>query len=112
MAQDTWPVQEAAEEEDQKTDPVLANVAPATSEDQGSVCASSDHEASHPEGHNNTDGAPEARPSMEASHTLLTKRSNWIFIDEEQGFGGRGPGASPGPWPWVLRVHLLLAAHW
>ena len=75
---------------------MLANVAPATSEDQGSVCASSDHEASRPEGPNNADGAPEARPSMEASHTLLTKRTNWIFIDEEQGFGGRGPARGHG----------------
>lgn len=88
------PVHEAAEDEDQKNDPVLANVAPATSEDQGSVCSSSDHEASHPEGENNPGGAPESRSFRETSHPLVTRRNNWIFIDEEQGFGAPEPACS------------------
>ena len=88
------PVHEAAEDEDQKNDPVLANVAPATSEDQGSVCSSSDHEASHPEGENNPGGAPESRSFRETSHPLVTRRNNWIVIDEEQGFGAPEPACS------------------
>lgn len=91
LAREPGPVHEVAEDEDQENDPALANAAPATSEDQGLARASLGREASRPEEDNKPDGAPEARPSREASHTPPTKRNNWIFIDEEQAFGGRGP---------------------
>ncbi|XP_052505007.1 protein PRRC2B isoform X2 [Budorcas taxicolor] len=96
LARETGPVHEVAEDEDQENDPALANVALATSEDQGSARGSLGREASCPEEDNKPDGAPEARPSREASHTPPTKRNNWIFIDEEQAFGGRGPARGRG----------------
>uniref|UniRef100_A0A8C2NYB1 BAT2 N-terminal domain-containing protein n=1 Tax=Capra hircus TaxID=9925 RepID=A0A8C2NYB1_CAPHI len=94
LARETGPV--LAEDEDQENDPALASVALATSEDQGSARGSLGREASCPEEDNKPDGAPEARPSREASHTPPTKRNNWIFIDEEQAFGGRGPARGRG----------------
>uniref|UniRef100_A0A8C2P2T6 BAT2 N-terminal domain-containing protein n=1 Tax=Capra hircus TaxID=9925 RepID=A0A8C2P2T6_CAPHI len=93
LARETGPVRE---DEDQENDPALASVALATSEDQGSARGSLGREASCPEEDNKPDGAPEARPSREASHTPPTKRNNWIFIDEEQAFGGRGPARGRG----------------
>uniref|UniRef100_A0A8C2NX03 BAT2 N-terminal domain-containing protein n=1 Tax=Capra hircus TaxID=9925 RepID=A0A8C2NX03_CAPHI len=96
LARETGPVHEVAEDEDQENDPALASVALATSEDQGSARGSLGREASCPEEDNKPDGAPEARPSREASHTPPTKRNNWIFIDEEQAFGGRGPARGRG----------------
>ncbi|XP_041431232.1 protein PRRC2B isoform X4 [Xenopus laevis] len=38
----------------------------------------------------------ETKPSRESSNTSLPKRSNWIFIDEEQAFGGRAQGRGRG----------------
>ncbi|XP_057581298.1 protein PRRC2B isoform X4 [Hippopotamus amphibius kiboko] len=96
LAQETGPVREAAQDEDQENDPALANAALAASEDQGSACAASGREASRPEEDDKPDAAREARPSREASHTPPTKRNNWIFIDEEQAFGGRGQARGRG----------------
>ncbi|KAG8429865.1 hypothetical protein GDO86_019000, partial [Hymenochirus boettgeri] len=36
------------------------------------------------------------KPSRESNNVSLTKRSNWIFIDEEQAFGGRTQGRGRG----------------
>eukprot|EP00069_Balaena_mysticetus_P006639 bmy_05360T0 len=96
LARETGPVCEAAEDQDQENDPALANVAPAASEDQGSARAALGREASRPEEDDKPDGAREASPSREASHTPPTKRNNWIFIDEEQAFGGRGQARGRG----------------
>ncbi|KAM4696051.1 protein PRRC2B [Rhinophrynus dorsalis] len=38
----------------------------------------------------------ETKPSRESSNVPQTKRSNWIFIDEEQAFGGRNQGRGRG----------------
>ncbi|XP_066896542.1 protein PRRC2B isoform X29 [Kogia breviceps] len=89
-ARETGPVCEAAEDQDQENDPALALVAPAASEDQGEARAALGREASRPEEDDQPDGA------REASHTPPTKRNNWIFIDEEQAFGGRGQARGRG----------------
>ncbi|KAM9083447.1 protein PRRC2B isoform 2-T3 [Megaptera novaeangliae] len=95
-ARETGPVCETAEDQDQENDPALANVAPAASEDQGSARAALGRGASRPEEDDKPVGAREASPSREASHTPPTKRNNWIFIDEEQAFGGRGQARGRG----------------
>ena len=96
LARETGPVCETAEDQDQENDPALANVAPAASEDQGSARAALGRGASRPEEDDKPVGAREASPSREASHTPPTKRNNWIFIDEEQAFGGRGQARGRG----------------
>ncbi|XP_059514336.1 protein PRRC2B isoform X2 [Myotis daubentonii] len=80
------------EDEDQENDPTLANAAPSASEGPGAAGRS----ASKPEEDEQPDGTWEPRPAREPSDTPLTKRSNWIFIDEEQAFGGRGQARSRG----------------
>lgn len=96
LAQESGPGRSAAEDEDLEKDPALASLAPAASEDPGSGRASSGREASKPEEDEKPARAWETRPSREASHTPPTKRNNWIFIDEEQAFGGRGQARSRG----------------
>ncbi|XP_026959900.1 protein PRRC2B [Sagmatias obliquidens] len=90
LARETGPVCEAAEDQDQENAPALASVAPAASEDRGSARAALGREASRPEDDGQPDGA------RVASHTPPTRRNNWIFIDEEQAFGGRGQARGRG----------------
>nr|XP_033714761.1 protein PRRC2B isoform X5 [Tursiops truncatus] len=90
LARETGPVCEAAEDQDQENAPALASVAPAASEDRGSARAALGREASRPEEDGQPDGA------RAASHTPPTRRNNWIFIDEEQAFGGRGQARGRG----------------
>ncbi|XP_036185177.1 protein PRRC2B isoform X2 [Myotis myotis] len=84
------------EDEDQENDPTLANAAPSASEAPGAARDGAGRSASKPEEDEQPDRAWEPRPSREPSDTPLTKRSNWIFIDEEQAFGGRGQARSRG----------------
>lgn len=90
------PVLQADKSEDAENDPTLANVPPSAPEDQGSARAHLGREASKSEEDEKPDKAWEARPSREPSDTPPTKRSNWIFIDEEQAFGGRGQARGRG----------------
>ncbi|XP_045431107.1 protein PRRC2B isoform X7 [Pipistrellus kuhlii] len=80
-----------AEHEDQENDPTLANASPSAPEAPGAG-----RSASKSEEDEKPDRGWEARPAREPSDTPLTKRSNWIFIDEEQAFGGRGQARSRG----------------
>nr|XP_045373274.1 protein PRRC2B isoform X3 [Camelus bactrianus] len=96
LAQEKGPVLQMAEKEDQENDPALANSGPAPPEDPGSAHAGLGHEASKPKEEEKPDRAWETRPSRESSDTPPTKRNNWIFIDEEQAFGGRGQARGRG----------------
>lgn len=86
----------AEKDPDAENDPTLANTAPSASEAQGTARARPGCSASKPEEDETPDRTWEPRPSREPSDTPLTKRNNWIFIDEEQAFGGRGQARSRG----------------
>ncbi|XP_072604429.1 protein PRRC2B isoform X4 [Vulpes vulpes] len=96
VAKEKGPVRTADKDEDEENDPALANSSPSPLEDQGSARASLGHEASRCEEDEKPDRAWESRPSRESSDTPPTKRNNWIFIDEEQAFGGRGQARGRG----------------
>uniref|UniRef100_A0A8D2E301 Proline rich coiled-coil 2B n=1 Tax=Sciurus vulgaris TaxID=55149 RepID=A0A8D2E301_SCIVU len=90
--------EKAEQDEDEENDPALANAPPSTLEDRASTCAGSGHEASKWDADEDKkpDKAWETRSSRETSDIPPTKRNNWIFIDEEQAFGGRGQARSRG----------------
>ncbi|ELK07299.1 Protein BAT2-like protein [Pteropus alecto] len=90
LAEEKAPSQQAGKDEDEENDPTLANAAPAASEGQASARARLGREASKSEEDEKADRAWETRPPRESGDTPPTKRNNWIFIDEEQAFGGRG----------------------
>ncbi|CAK7291676.1 Protein PRRC2B [Vulpes lagopus] len=96
VAKEKGPVRTADKDEDEENDPALANSSPSPLEDQGSARASLGREASRCEEDEKPDRAWESRPSRESSDTPPTKRNNWIFIDEEQAFGGRGQARGRG----------------
>ncbi|XP_077918034.1 protein PRRC2B isoform X3 [Halichoerus grypus] len=96
VAKEKGPVRMADKDEDEENDPALANSSPSPLEDQGSARASLGREASRCEEDEKPDRAWESRPSRESSDTPPTKRNNWIFIDEEQAFGGRGQARGRG----------------
>ncbi|XP_044938555.1 protein PRRC2B isoform X9 [Mustela putorius furo] len=96
MAKEKGPVRTADKDEDEENDPALANSSPAPLEDQGSARAGLGREAGRCEEDEKPDRAWESRPPRESSDTPPTKRNNWIFIDEEQAFGGRGQARSRG----------------
>ncbi|XP_054582703.1 protein PRRC2B isoform X1 [Eptesicus fuscus] len=79
-----------AEAEDQENDPTLANASPSASEAQGAARDGGGRSASKSEEDEKPDRA------REPGDAPLTKRNNWIFIDEEQAFGGRGQARSRG----------------
>ncbi|KAI5937921.1 Protein PRRC2B [Manis javanica] len=83
-------------DEDEENGPTLTSPSPSTLEGQGSTRVSLGREASKSEEDEKPDRAWEARPSRESSDTAPTRRNNWIFIDEEQAFGGRGQARSRG----------------
>ena len=82
-------------EEDEENNPALANASSAL-EDKAASRAGFAHEASKLDEDEKADKTWESRPSREASDIPPTKRNNWIFIDEEQAFGGRGQARSRG----------------
>lgn len=86
------------QDEDEENDPALANASPSALEDKASTRAGSSHEAGKWDADEDEkpDKAWETRPPRESSDIPPTKRNNWIFIDEEQAFGGRGPARSRG----------------
>ncbi|XP_077707244.1 protein PRRC2B isoform X7 [Canis aureus] len=96
VAKEKGPVRTADKDEDEENDPALANSSPSPLEDQSSARASLGREASRCEEDEKPDRAWESRPSRESSDTPPTKRNNWIFIDEEQAFGGRGQARGRG----------------
>lgn len=92
------PARKAKEDkdEDEENSPALANASPlATAEDQASAQAGLGHEAKLDEDEK-PDRTWENRSARESGDTPPTKRNNWIFIDEEQAFGGRGQPRSRG----------------
>ncbi|XP_040819592.1 protein PRRC2B isoform X3 [Ochotona curzoniae] len=93
-AKDKEPVAQVRGDQEEENDPSLASSSP--SEARGSPQAGFGHEASKLEEDEKPDKAWEARPSRESSEVPPTKRNNWIFIDEEQAFGGRGQARSRG----------------
>ncbi|XP_008586265.1 PREDICTED: protein PRRC2B isoform X2 [Galeopterus variegatus] len=86
----------AEKDEDEENDPTLANSSPPAMEDKGSAHAGFGHEANKFEEDEKPDKGWETRLSRESSTIPPTKRNNWIFIDEEQAFGGRGQARSRG----------------
>uniref|UniRef100_A0A452QXR5 Proline rich coiled-coil 2B n=1 Tax=Ursus americanus TaxID=9643 RepID=A0A452QXR5_URSAM len=96
VAKEKGPVRTADKGEDEENDPALANSSPSPLEDQGSARMSLGREASRCEEDEKPDRAWESRPCRESSDTPPTKRNNWIFIDEEQAFGGRGQARGRG----------------
>ncbi|XP_066222967.1 protein PRRC2B isoform X2 [Saccopteryx leptura] len=97
-AREEAPGRQTDEDEDQESDPTLANASSSASpsEAQGSARTRSGCSASKSEEDEKPDRAWEPRASREPSDTPPTKRNNWIFIDEEQAFGGRGQARSRG----------------
>nr|XP_020027750.1 protein PRRC2B isoform X3 [Castor canadensis] len=89
-------VLKAEEGEDEENDPALANASPSTLEDKACTSPGFGHENTKYDEGEKPDKAWETRPSRESSDTPPTKRNNWIFIDEEQAFGGRGQSRSRG----------------
>lgn len=96
LAKEKAPSHQAEKDEDEENDPTLANAAPAASEGQASARARLGREASKSEEDEKADRAWETRPPRESGDTPPTKRNNWIFIDEEQAFGGRGQARGRG----------------
>ncbi|KAM5328527.1 protein PRRC2B isoform 3-T3 [Glossophaga mutica] len=90
------PSPQAGKDEDEENSPTLANSTLSTPEAQGLARARPGCSASKSEEEEKPDKAWEPRPSREPSDTPPTKRNNWIFIDEEQAFGGRGQARSRG----------------
>lgn len=85
-----------AEAEDQENDPTLANAPPSASEAPAAAREGGGRPAGKPEEDEKPDRAWEPRAAREPGDTPLPKRNNWIFIDEEQAFGGRGQARSRG----------------
>lgn len=96
LAVDQEPVCRAEEDEDEENSPALANVSSSALEDKAAARAGFAHEASKLDEDAKVEKTWESRPSREASDVPPTKRNNWIFIDEEQAFGGRGQTRSRG----------------
>nr|XP_023484939.1 protein PRRC2B isoform X6 [Equus caballus] len=96
LAKEKGPILKAEKDEDEENDPALANSSPSALEDQGSPSASLGREPSKSEEDEKMDRAWETRASRESGDTPPTKRNNWIFIDEEQAFGGRGQARGRG----------------
>ncbi|VFV35240.1 Hypothetical predicted protein [Lynx pardinus] len=96
VAKEKGPARKAEKDEDEENDPALANSSPSPLEDQGPARASVGREASRCDEDEKPARAWEGRPSRESSDTPATKRNNWIFIDEEQAFGGRGQARGRG----------------
>ncbi|XP_062063341.1 protein PRRC2B isoform X7 [Lepus europaeus] len=96
LAKAKEPLPQGEKEEEEENDPSLANASPSTVEAKSSPRPGLGHEASKLEDDEKPDKAWEARPSREPSDVPPTKRNNWIFIDEEQAFGGRGQARSRG----------------
>ncbi|XP_051691347.2 protein PRRC2B isoform X3 [Oryctolagus cuniculus] len=96
LAKAKEPLPQGEKDEEEENDPSLANASPSTVEAKGSPRPGLGHEASKLEDDEKPDKAWEARPSREPSDVPPTKRNNWIFIDEEQAFGGRGQARSRG----------------
>ncbi|XP_037654547.1 protein PRRC2B isoform X7 [Choloepus didactylus] len=95
LAKEKVPLGKAEKDEDEENDSTLANSTPVL-ENKGSSHASFGHEANKFEGDEKPDRTWEPRTSRESSDIPPTKRNNWIFIDEEQAFGGRGQNRSRG----------------
>lgn len=85
----------AEEDEDEENNPALANASSAL-EEKAAARGGFGHEASKLDEEAKTDKTWESRPSREASEIPPPKRNNWIFIDEEQAFGGRAQARSRG----------------
>lgn len=94
LAKATAPTHQAGKHEAESPPP--ANSPPPALGDQGLARTYLGHEASKSEEDEKPDRAWEPRPSREPSDTPPTKRNNWIFIDEEQAFGGRGQARGRG----------------
>ncbi|XP_023556067.1 protein PRRC2B isoform X3 [Octodon degus] len=89
------PACKAEEDEDEENHPALASASPSAPEDKALTQAGFGHEAKFDEDEK-PDKAWDSRPSRESGDIPPTKRNNWIFIDEEQAFGGRGQPRSRG----------------
>ncbi|KAM5259345.1 protein PRRC2B isoform 4-T4 [Hipposideros larvatus] len=95
-APENAPVHQAGKDEAEENSPTPANSPPSASGDQSLARVHLGHEASKSEEDEKPDRAWETRPPREPSETPPTKRNNWIFIDEEQAFGGRGQARGRG----------------
>ncbi|XP_037348794.1 protein PRRC2B isoform X3 [Talpa occidentalis] len=87
---------QAEEDEGEENDPTLANTPPSTSGGLGPARAAAGTEDNRSVEDGRPERAWETRASRESSDIPPTKRNNWIFIDEEQAFGCRGPARSRG----------------
>ncbi|XP_036892841.1 protein PRRC2B isoform X3 [Sturnira hondurensis] len=95
VGEEAPPSPQGGKDEDEENNPTLANSTSAL-EAQGLARARPGCPASRSEEEEKPDGAWEPGPSREPSDAPPTKRNNWIFIDEEQAFGGRGQARSRG----------------
>ncbi|XP_063100134.1 protein PRRC2B isoform X3 [Cavia porcellus] len=96
MAAEKEPAAHRAEDiEDEENNPALANASTSASEDKTSAQAGFGPEAKF-EADEKLDKTWESRPPRDSGDVPPTKRNNWIFIDEEQAFGGRGQPRSRG----------------
>ncbi|XP_012876828.1 PREDICTED: protein PRRC2B isoform X2 [Dipodomys ordii] len=90
------PGPKAPEDEDEENDPALANTSPSALEDKAAGHGGLGPEASKYEEDEKLETARETRALREPSELPPPKRNNWIFIDEEQAFGGRGQARGRG----------------
>ncbi|XP_006834950.1 PREDICTED: protein PRRC2B [Chrysochloris asiatica] len=96
LAKDKELVHKVEKNEDEENDSTLANSSTSVVEDKDSPHANFGHDTSKFEEDEKPDRAWEMRPSRESNDIPPTKRNNWIFIDEEQAFGGRGQNRNRG----------------
>ncbi|XP_006892501.1 PREDICTED: protein PRRC2B [Elephantulus edwardii] len=96
LAKEKETVCKAEKDENDENDSGLANSSTSGLEDKDSPRASFGHETNKLEEDEKSDRAWETRPARESTDIPPTKRNNWIFIDEEQAFGGRGQTRSRG----------------
>ncbi|KAM5299286.1 protein PRRC2B isoform 2-T2 [Ctenodactylus gundi] len=82
--------------EDAESSPALASSAPAALEDRASSTRAGFGQEASKFDEDKPDKGWDTRSSRESSDIPPTKRNNWIFIDEEQAFGGRGQPRSRG----------------
>ncbi|XP_041428380.1 protein PRRC2B-like isoform X7 [Xenopus laevis] len=78
-----------------KTEPAVTSPPPSTIEDKSHSPPSPVQETDK-FSQEIAESSWETKPLRESSNASLPKRSNWIFIDEEQAFGGRGQGRGRG----------------
>nr|XP_056716325.1 protein PRRC2B [Euleptes europaea] len=98
--------QKTPEAEDNNLEALLQSTHYRLLDEKNSSRATEEEEQQQDEEEEKNGKAWEGRhPAQESSDLPPTKRNNWIFIDEEQAFGGRGRGRGRGFREFTFRGH-------